>query len=313
MSSPLKRRRLSTGFYIGLALLLAAIVSSVAFMGKSAKQGSPVESIKASDAPDDTNESLTADASSDSSEFNLAAAQNIKLKTDLEWTFGGKTQHGWYLYVPLIDELIGTYKDASSSEFARVLARWQKSNGLTPNGILDKDSLFQMISVWQSRRIKERAVPAPDKLFTAPISDFYDPTRAEELRKVEPQTYAAYKRMVAAAIADRSLGLNSTRAGELASSEQYLKIVSAFRSPEYQERLRQQSPNAGSAGLAKISPHFTGRALDVYVGGDPVSTEDNNRAIQTQIKVYKWLVRNAQKFGFYPYFYEPWHWEYRGQ
>jgi len=47
------------------------------------------------------------------------------------------------------------------------------------------------------------------------------------------------------------------------------------------------------------------------VGGEPVSTDDRNRAIQVNTKVYQWLVKNAESFGFYPYFYEPWHWEYR--
>jgi LAS superfamily LD-carboxypeptidase LdcB len=61
------------------------------------------------------------------------------------------------------------------------------------------------------------------------------------------------------------------------------------------------------------SPHFTGRALDIYVGGEPVSTKDDNRAIQTQTKAYRWLVKNAAHFGFRPYFYEPWHWEYVGK
>jgi LAS superfamily LD-carboxypeptidase LdcB len=56
------------------------------------------------------------------------------------------------------------------------------------------------------------------------------------------------------------------------------------------------------------SPHFTGRALDVYVGGDPVDTKDANRAIRST-PAYQWLVRNAERFGFRPY-YEPWHWEY---
>ncbi|MCA1593525.1 MAG: M15 family metallopeptidase, partial [Acidobacteria bacterium] len=98
--------------------------------------------------------------------------------------------------------------------------------------------------------------------------------------------------------------------GELAPSEKYLKIVSSFRSREYQEHLRRQSPNSGRAGLAVNSPHFTGRALDLYVGGEPVETKDANRALQVQTRVYKWLVRNADKFGFRPYYYEPWHWEY---
>ena len=132
------------------------------------------------------------------------------------------------------------------------------------------------------------------------------------MRQVERETYAAYKRMVAAACADPSLGLKHTVSGELAPEEKFFKIVSAFRSREYQEHLRQQSPNAGRAGLAVNSPHFTGRALDLYVGGEPVETKDANRAAQVQTNVYRWLVRNADKFGFRPYYYEPWHWEYVG-
>jgi LAS superfamily LD-carboxypeptidase LdcB len=116
--------------------------------------------------------------------------------------------------------------------------------------------------------------------------------------------------MVAAAIADPTLNLAHTPDGELAATEKFLKILSAFRSREYQDQLRRQSPGAGSAGLAVNSPHFTGRALDLYVGGDPVDTKDSNRAIQVKTPVYQWLVRNAERFGFRPYFYEPWHWEY---
>lgn len=126
---------------------------------------------------------------------------------------------------------------------------------------------------------------------------------------MERETYKAYKRMVAAAVADRSLRLNAS-GGHLAASEKFLKIVSAFRSREYQDQLRKQSPQSGRAGLAVNSPHFTGRALDLYVGGEPVSTKDKNRALQTQTLVYRWLVQNAARFGFQPYFYEPWHWEY---
>ena len=116
--------------------------------------------------------------------------------------------------------------------------------------------------------------------------------------------------MIAAAIADPTLKLAHTTSGELAPGEQYLKIVSSFRSRDYQDNLRRKSPNSGSAGLAVNSPHFTGRALDLYVGGSPVDTKDSNRAIQVNTPVYRWLVRNADRFGFRPYFYEPWHWEY---
>jgi LAS superfamily LD-carboxypeptidase LdcB len=115
--------------------------------------------------------------------------------------------------------------------------------------------------------------------------------------------------MVAAAIKERSLGLAHTKTG-LAPDEKFLKIISAFRSREYQEKLRRESPNAGSAGLAVNSPHFTGRALDVYVGGEPVDTQDTNRTLQIQTPVYQWLVKNGERFGFRPYCYEPWHWEF---
>jgi LAS superfamily LD-carboxypeptidase LdcB len=169
-----------------------------------------------------------------------------------------------------------------------------------------------MVSEWQGARLKNKARPRPEDLLLAPTSDFYDPSRPEELRQVERETYAAYKRMVAAAAADPSLGLRLTAAGELAPGERFLKIVSSFRSPEYQARLRAQSPNSGRAGLAVNSPHFTGRALDLYVGGEPVETKDSNRAIQVQTPAYRWLVRNAERFGFRPYYYEPWHWEYVG-
>lgn len=243
-------------------------------------------------------------------QFEQAAAQNAELQNSLSWTFGGKQQRGWYLYIPLIHQLIGTESAPDEAEFALALSRWQKSVGLPASGVLDNTTLAMMITTWQSRRLKIKGYPSPDQLTLIPTNDLYDPMRPEELRKAEGQTYAAYKKMIAAAVADKSLNLSATSAGELAASEKYLKIVSAFRSREYQEQLRKQSPNAGSAGLAVNSPHFTGRALDLYVGGEPVSTADSNRAIQVQTKVYLWLVKNAERFGFRPYFYEPWHWEY---
>jgi LAS superfamily LD-carboxypeptidase LdcB len=239
-----------------------------------------------------------------------AATANAQLRTDLSWTFGGKPQRGWYIYIPLINRLINTRKDSASPEFASAVARWQQKAGLTPRGILDEETLYAMIKAWQEVRLKDRSPATPDQLLLAPISDFYDPTRTEELRQVERKTYAAYKRMVAAAVADHSLGLAHNSRGELAPQEKYLKIISAFRSREYQDKLRRESPNSGPAGLAVNSPHFTGRALDVYVGGEPVDTRDSNRALQVETRVYQWLVRNAERFGFRPYCYEPWHWEY---
>jgi len=244
------------------------------------------------------------------SAFAAAATQNATLRNDLTWTFGGKQQHGWYLYDLLINKTLDTQHDPDTSDFAAAIAKWQKRTGLGTNGILDENALMRMISQWQSDRLKTRDTADPSQLITAPPADFFDPSRAPELRQVERNTYTAYKKMIAAAIADPALKLAHNSSEELTPKEQYFKIVSAFRSREYQDELRRKAPNSGTAGLAVNSPHFTGRALDLYVGGDPVDTKDANRAIQVNTPAYRWLVRNAERFGFRPYFYEPWHWEY---
>lgn len=57
------------------------------------------------------------------------------------------------------------------------------------------------------------------------------------------------------------------------------------------------------------SPHHTGRAIDIHVGGS-ISTGASNVAYQRKQDAFKWLVCNASRFGFYPYAVEPWHWEY---
>jgi zinc D-Ala-D-Ala carboxypeptidase len=297
--------------HIALIVVVLAAITAVAFGARGSKgQASraknepavkPTTRISSRPAPPSRNES---------SAFIAAASQNALLKNELDWTFGGKQQRGWYLYDLLINQTLDADHDTASSGFAAAISRWQKRTGLQPDGVLDKDSFMRMVSQWQNNRLKSRDYPTPDQLLIAPPSDFYDPSRLAELRQVERNTYAAYKRMIAAAIADPALKLSHTSADELAPNEKYFKIVSAFRSREYQEELRRKSPNAGSAGLAVNSPHFTGRALDLYVGGDAVDTKDSNRAIQVNTPAYRWLVRNAERFGFRPYFYEPWHWEY---
>src|SRR5216684_2599535 len=136
-----------------------------------------------------------------------AAKRNALLSTSLIWTFGSKQQQGWFIYTPLIKRLIDTQQEIANVEFARAVARWQAKAALKPSGVIDEETLYAMIKTWQDARLKDRSVAPADQLLTAPLSDFYDPTRAEELRQVERRTYAAYKRLVAAAVADRSLGL----------------------------------------------------------------------------------------------------------
>jgi hypothetical protein len=244
------------------------------------------------------------------SKFATAAVENARSVTGLSWKFGGRTQAGWQIYEPLVADTIGTTSAAGTPEFAAALSKWQSTHGLTATGIFDEDTLWNFTRYWQSLRLGRSDFPGPEKLISAPITDFYDPTRDINLLQLERDTYAAYKRMITAAAKDLSRDVRFTRNGELAPGEKYLRIVSAFRSQEYQDQLRAKSPNSGRVALALHSAHNTGQALDIYVGGDPVSTKDPNRLLQTQTPVYKWLVKNAKRFGFYNYFYEPWHWEY---
>ena len=275
-----------------LTLLILVVVCALAASGQASRQ-------KKNETPVKPVARITDRASSGNASFSAAAASNATLRNDLTWTFGGKQQRGWYLYDLLINKTLDTDHDTITDDFAGTLAGWQKKRGLGADGVLDEKSLMALVSQWQSNRLKVRTPATAEQLVMAPPSDFYDPGRAPELRQVERDTYEAYKRMIAAA------------ADDLKPTGQYLKIVSAFRSREYQDELRRKSPNAGSAGLAvNNSPHFTGRALDLYVGGSPVDTRDSNRAIQVKTPAYRWLVRNAERFGFRPYFYEPWHWEY---
>ncbi|HKP84883.1 MAG TPA: D-alanyl-D-alanine carboxypeptidase family protein [Blastocatellia bacterium] len=315
------------GLYVGSLILLACSIFVFGFKSSFAKQSGATKAAKdtAENAPQGQSlsiERLSAPAKPTSeavtrsmanARFAPAALRNAQLQTDLNWVFGGKSQRGWQLYTPLISSIIGAQTDVETDDFAASLSQWQKENGVEATGVLESATWSQMISNLQSNRIKDRTYPTADQLVTIPTSECYDPSRAEELRKVERRTYEAYKRMIAAAASDPSLGLSVTGDGSLSPNEKYLKVISAFRSREYQEHLRQQSPNSGRAGLAVNSPHFTGRALDLYVGGEPVSTKDENRASQTRTKAYRWLVKNAGRFGFQPYFYEPWHWEFVGK
>jgi len=274
-----------------LTLLILVVVCALAASGQASRQ-------KKNEKPVKPVARITERATSGNSTFSAAAASNSTLRDELTWTFGGKQQRGWYLYDLLINKTLDTDHDTITDDFAATLAGWQKKRGLGADGVLDEESWMALVSHWQSNRLKVRTPATAEQLVTAPPSDFYDPGRAPELRQVERNTYEAYQRMIAAAAED------------LKPTGQYLKIVSAFRSRDYQDELRRKSPNAGSAGLAVNSPHFTGRALDLYVGGSPVDTRDSNRAIQVKTPAYRWLVRNAERFGFRPYFYEPWHWEY---
>jgi hypothetical protein len=235
--------------------------------------------------------------------FAIAAKKNAELQKGLTWNFGGTTQRGWYLYTALIQSTIHTEARPDSEQFSKALSAWQKQNGLHADGVLNSETWMKMVSIYQSNRLSgSNRGQVFTGLEVVSSSFFYDPLRPADLRKVGQETLAAYNKMVAAAKKDL--------ARDVDFSQNWLKIISSYRTPEYQAQLRKQSPNASRAALGINSPHFTGRALDLYVGGMPVGTDDQNRATQVNTAVYQWLVKNADRFGFKPYFFEPWHWEY---
>jgi hypothetical protein len=196
--------------------------------------------------------------------FAEAAAQNGLLRNELTWKFGSKQQHGWYLYDLLIGQTLKIGFEASSSDFASTIAGWQKQKALSPTGVLDEDSWMALVAQWQNNRLKDKTLATPDQLLTAPSSDFFDPERLAENRQVEKTTYAAYRQMLAAAIADPTLKLAHTSPNDLAATEEYFKIISSFRSREYQESAC-ESP---ARRICINSPRPA--RLDIYVGGDPV-------------------------------------------
>jgi len=306
MKSTVQHRHVAAALFLGVAVVFSVYISRS--YAQVSVQDRPLVSLTGKRAPSDRERVVNSTASA-AGRFSAAASTNARLRGTLAWSFG-KPQTGWNIYVPLIAHTIGADDAASpdSAEFAAAVAKWQAKHSLPPTGVVDADTLGAFVKFWQGQR--KHGSAGDSSIVAVPVSDFWDPNRSPELLKVEQETYAAYKRMIAAAAKDLGGQLKLTKSGELAPEEKFLRIVSAYRSPEYQEQLRKKEPGAGRIALAKTSVHFTGRALDIYVGGEPTITKDLNRMIQVQTPVYKWLVKNAHRFGFYPYFYEPWHWEY---
>src|SRR5262249_34043673 len=134
--------------------------------------------------------------------FIESARVNKDQLFNMEWDFAGTRQKGVYLYVELISEMIEVSAPIDSLEFAAALAAWQDKHGFAATGRLDKESWCRMVEMLQDDRLKSREYPSMNELVTAPVSDFFDPARPEDLRRVQRKTYEAYKRMTEEARAD---------------------------------------------------------------------------------------------------------------
>ena len=246
------------------------------------------------------------------SAYAAAAQANGITLYAMEWAPFGPREMGWETYAPLIQKELGTGCDPSSPAFAEKLAVFQTLHNLASTGQMDAATFTVLRGLWQERRpfIMARVrgeCPAPP-----PLSELAYLTAGEEhaerlTRMARRDVLEAYRAMVAAARAE---------VPEIAAEPELLQIFSSFREPAADAARCARDGNCDGVRRAVCSAHRTGTALDIYVGhllGYGVdSTHTHNRRYMSQTPTYRWLVRNAERFGFVPYAFEPWHWEWVG-
>jgi LAS superfamily LD-carboxypeptidase LdcB len=239
-----------------------------------------------------------------------SAITNAASESTLLLNLFGREETGWLFYVPLMANETGTDCPAETAGFAHALASWQSAHGLPGSGTVDVATLQKLKQVWQAKRpfvVQSAhqcpAPPAETSLVPAATSESY----GGKLIQLRTDALAAYRNMVAAA----------RKEGMLPPGSQLLMIFSAYRSPEYDAARCAVQNNCQGVVRASCSAHRTALAMDVYLGAapgfGPDSSDDANRLYISRTPIYRWLVKNAVRFGFVNYAFEPWHWEFVGQ
>ena len=244
-------------------------------------------------------------------EWAAPAMANAVSHYSLEWTPFGAAEWGWETYLPLIQREIGTDCAAGSPAFARALAEFQHRHGLPPTGWFDPATFRVFRGVWQERRpfimarVREDPCPEPPPLYQLGYLVAEEEHADRLTRLLRRDVLDAYRRLVAAARAE---------VPEVAANPELLQIFSGFRDPEADAARCAAQGNCDGLRRAVCSPHRTGTAVDLYVGHFESLGVDNtspaSRLYMSRTPTYRWLVRNAHRFGFVPYVYEPWHWEW---
>ena len=238
-----------------------------------------------------------------------AVANAISLYS-LEWTPFGATEVGWGAYLPLLQKELGTDCEPGASDFAAALAAFQTRYALPATGGFDQATFEVLKGVLQERRpfvmarVRDEC-PDPPPLRELGYLEAPEEHADRLTRLLRRDVLASYRRMVAAARAE---------VPEVRNDPELLQIFSGFRDPEADAARCAAERNCDGLRRAVCSPHRTGTAVDLYVGqllGMGVdSTNPASRQHMTQGATYRWLVKNAGRFGFTPYVYEPWHWEW---
>jgi hypothetical protein len=244
--------------------------------------------------------------------WDRAAQLNAASYRSLNWAPFRRPERGWEIYLPMIQEAVGTDCAPDTPGFAAAFAAWQGDMRLFPNGVMSPEAFQRLKTEAQGKRAFVRLAadgvcprPANEaRLTSARAGEGYG-GKAVQLR---PGAFAAYRAMVAAAKAE---------VPEIRDDPRNLTIFSAYRSPAYDAARCARDGNCNGIVRARCSPHRTGLAMDLYVGQapgyGPDSTADPNRLYMTRTPAYRWLVANGHRFGFVNYPFEPWHWEWTGE
>ncbi len=241
-----------------------------------------------------------------------AAQANAASLQTLAWSPFGRTETGWATYAPLIGREIHTACAPDTPGFALALGQWAKARKLPADGVFTAAVFTPLRTVIELRRpfvqLSAKGVcpnpPAPNALATATFAEGY----AGKPIQLRAGALEAYRQMVAAARREDQA---------IAADPRNLTIFSGFRSPADDDARCARENNCNNLVRATCSAHRTGLAMDLYVGQapgfGPDSSADANRAFMSQTPAYRWLVANADRFGFVPYPFEPWHWEWTGE
>lgn len=244
--------------------------------------------------------------------FAEAAAKNAELIDTMPWAPFGVPENGWEIYAPLIQRELGANCGFGTARFAEALAALQARHGLEADGVFGPDTFNVLKGLWQERRpfvmarVRGECPQAPASYIMTNLPGRED-TYGREDRRLRGDALAAYRRMLDAARRD----------GVLSRDPKALTIFSGYRQPDADGERCAIEGNCDGRRRAACSPHGTGYAVDLNLGFLPGSridsTDPANRLYQTRTEAYRWLVRNAHRFGFVNYVFEPWHWEWAGE
>ena len=237
-------------------------------------------------------------------------AANAQSLTDLDWTPFNHPERGWETYLPFVAREIGAPSIPSSAAFTRAMRRWQAAHARPETGVFTPGDFAVMKAEQLQRRpfIRLRATgvcpDAPDEA-TLVSSTPEQSWRGRPLL-MRRGTFQAWRAMVAAA---------RREVPALQYEPDALKVFSAYRSPAYDAQRCATEGNCDGVRRAQCSSHRTGLTLDLVLDGRPPvdSTADADRLRLSRSLAYRWLVNNADRFGFVNYLYEPWHWEWTGE